>query len=253
MHLDFGSFRVREAAYSPGLRQPRHSHEHSNVTIVVAGQLHEASSSGEYTARPSSVVVKAAGCEHEDRISGFGARTLTIQFAPDSPLGAMLPPRAWAWLDDPQTVRRALVVQNAFEAGNARQLHDAALALIGGGKAILPVGKGTIASPPPWLPEIRALLDERFDQSVRFDNLARDLGLHPVYVSRAFRRHFGVSMTDYVRDLRIRHARHALASSRRSIAAIAAESGFSDASHLCRTFMNLLGLSPRMYRRAARV
>ena len=61
MQLDFGSFQIRQTAYPPGLRQPRHFHEHSNVTIVVAGPLHEASDGGEYTARPWSVVVKAGG------------------------------------------------------------------------------------------------------------------------------------------------------------------------------------------------
>ena len=95
---------------------------------------------------------------------------------------------------------------------------------------------------------MREALDTNFDGTIRFEGLARDLHLHPVYLARAFRRMQGMSMTEYVRALRLRHARHALASSRRSVAAIAGESGFSDASHLCRTFSHAFGVTPRAYR-----
>jgi AraC family transcriptional regulator len=245
--MDFGSFRVRQATYRAGLRQPRHSHEHSNVTIVVAGQLEEASDEGRYTARPCSVVLKGAGCEHEDFVSGYGARTLTIQFAADSPLSALLRPRAWSWLDDPETVRLALAVQTSFELGNAEGLERAAVSLVA---AAIDADRADSAAPPAWLPGVRALLDEQFDKPLRFEALAYDLGLHPVYLSRAFHRYCGTSMTEYVRAMRVRHARHVLSSSRRSVAAIAAEAGFADASHLCRTFTQLLGVTPRAYRRA---
>lgn len=246
--MDFRAFAIRQSTYSPGLRQPRHSHEHSNVTIVVAGQLHEAAEDGEYSARPCSVVLKGAGCEHEDRISGFGARTLTIQFDNASAVANDLRPRAWGWFDQPAIVRAALMVQNAFARRDAMQLERSAVTLV---EATIAFDRtGRIACPPLWLQAVRAAVDEEVENPIRFEALARDFGLHPVYVSRAFRRHYGMSMTDYARAARIRNARHILSSSRCSVAAVAAEAGFSDASHLCRTFTQLLGITPRAYRRA---
>jgi AraC family transcriptional regulator len=111
------------------------------------------------------------------------------------------------------------------------------------------VGRASARSSfPAWLPEIIRTLDAHFDEPLRFDALARDVGLHPVYLSRAFQRYTGRTMLENVRALRLRHARHLLSTSSRTIAAIAADAGFADSSHLCRTFAHLLQITPGAYR-----
>ncbi len=243
--IDCGDFIVTPRHYGPGTRQPRHAHQHSNVTIVTAGQIEEGSGGGEYCALASSVVVKAAGCEHDDRVGGYGARTLSIEFAPDSCFGRAIASRAWQWFEMPETVRAGIALQWAFARADRGALRRTAAALVETVAACVPPPRST----PRWIATVCRAIDERFAASIRFEVLARDLGLHPVYVSRAFRRHTGMSMTAYLRSVRLRHARHALATTRRGIAAIAAESGFADASHLCRTFSALLGITPARYRR----
>ena len=243
--LDFRSFVVRQCTYSPGLRQRRHSHEHNNVTIITAGQLDESSERGEYRGRPSSVVLKAAGCEHETRISGYGARTLTIEFGSWFPIA----PRTWSWSEDINVVRCALALQQAFSSGNVDDVERLAIDLVAN---VIERNQAGHAGTPKWISEIKATLDENFQDAICFEALARDIGLHPVYVSRAFRRHVGSSMTDYVRALRLREARHLLAASRWKIGAIAGQAGFADSSHLCRTFSDLLQMTPKTYRRLCR-
>src|SRR5437867_11356767 len=122
--LDFGTFVLKACTYSPGLRQRRHSHEHNNVTIITNGQIDEAAADGQYCGGPSSVVLKAAGCEHETRISGYGARTLTIEFGDSSPFAASIPARTWWWTEDAAIVRRALALQQAFRRGVPMELEE---------------------------------------------------------------------------------------------------------------------------------
>jgi AraC family transcriptional regulator len=242
--MTFDDFVVRESVYSPGARQPRHVHEHSNVTVITRGQLEEASESGCYRASASSVVVKGAMAEHEDRISGFGARCLSIQFAPESRFGRCVRPGAWAWFEMAEVVRAGIALQRAFDRGDRSHIESAAAVLVEAVHA-RDLVRGNW---PPWLTSLRTVLDARFDEPIRFEELARDFGLHPVYASRAFRRFTGVSMTEYVRAARLLDARRHLASTRRSIGAIAIQSGFADASHLSRTFSNSLGVTPKQYR-----
>jgi transcriptional regulator GlxA family with amidase domain len=56
-------------------------------------------------------------------------------------------------------------------------------------------------------------------------------------------------MGDFVRALRLRHARHLLDATARPLTAISADSGFADASHLCRVFSDAHGVTPKAFRR----
>jgi AraC family transcriptional regulator len=237
--FDLRDFVVREVVYAPGERMPRHAHDYSNVTVVAGGQIDELAPGGHHRGRPGSVVLKPAGCEHENGVSGHGARTLTIELRHGA-IADEIAARPWSWFEQTTIVKAAVALCRASD----REVEPAALDLLA---TVLSTPRGS-AIAPPWLPQVLDALHERFDEPVRLESLARDLGLHPVYVCRAFRRHVGVTMHEYLRGLRLRHARHLLSASRRSITAIAAEAGFSDSSHLSHTFAELLGVTPKSFR-----
>ncbi|HSP15037.1 MAG TPA: AraC family transcriptional regulator [Thermoanaerobaculia bacterium] len=239
----FADFIVRERVYSAGTRLPRHSHEYSNVSIVTGGEIAEAAEGGEHEGRCCSVVMKPARSEHENRVGRNGARTLTIEVRTTSALAPEIAARTWTWFEHAPITRAGLALRCAVENGCGTE--GCAVALLN----LVLSASGADHGAPPWIADVERMLAQRFAESVRFDGIARNLGVHPVYLSRAFRRHAGVSMTEYVRTLRLRHARHLFTTSRRSIAAIAAESGFTDASHLSHVFSELLGMTPRAYRR----
>jgi AraC family transcriptional regulator len=151
----------------------------------------------------------------------------------------------WAWLEEPNVVRAAIALAQA----GAAELESRAFALL----AEVTVGReGGRMGNPPWLAGVMATLDARFGEPLRFDAIARELGLHPVYLSRAFQRCTGRTMQEHVRALRLRHARRLLSASAQTITAIAADAGFADSSHLCRTFADLLDITPGAYRGLAR-
>jgi len=241
-------FTVKEVVYPAGMHQTRHTHAHSNVTVIAGGELEEAAEGGVYRAIPSSVVLKAAAAEHEDRVGSGGAKALSIRFARDSAYGRMLRDGAWMWIDTPDVVRRAIALQRAFAAADAVASERCAAALV---EAVIACYQAPRCA-PEWIGKMRAALDQRFDEPIRFDALARDFALHPVYASRAFRRHVGMSMTEYVQSARLRDARRQLATMPVTVTRVAMDSGFADASHLCRTFSARFGLRPTEYRRMTR-
>jgi AraC family transcriptional regulator len=239
----FPDFVVRERVYSAGTRLPRHSHQYNNISVIVCGEILEAAERGEHHGRYCSVVVKPAGCEHENRIGRRGARTLTIQILATSAMATRLASQTWSWYEQPEVTRAALELQRSARIGS--EIESRAIALV---DTVLGIREAD-AAPPSWMAEVESILATRMDEQMRFGDIANDLGLHPVYLSRAFRRFKGMSMGDYRRQLRLHRARHLLSSSQRSIAAIAAECGFSDASHLSHTFSELLGTTPNRFRR----
>lgn len=241
----FDDFSVREIFYAAGRRMPRHDHAHSNVTAVIRGEMVEQTDFAEHRGRSSSVLVKPAGTAHSNAFIGrVGVATITIEFGAHSPFAREIP--AWSWVEEADVARAALDLHLAVRRDSREDIESTACALLA--TVFTPHRKPDGA--PPWLAHVVDELRARFDEPIRFDALAREAGLHPVYVSRAFRRFTGSSMGDYVRALRLREARHLLASTERPLAVVAAETGFADASHLCRTFAAAHAMTPVAYRTA---
>lgn len=98
-------------------------------------------------------------------------------------------------------------------------------------------------APAPW-PEIRRHIDERFAQRLTLAGLARRFGLGRQHLCEGFRRWFGVPPIEYQIRLRLDRARLLLADRNRSVAAVAAEVGWPDVPHFCRTFRRRCGITP---------
>jgi AraC-like DNA-binding protein len=90
------------------------------------------------------------------------------------------------------------------------------------------------------------VMHDRFTENVSVDELATVTGLSPFHFIRTFRSGFGMPPHAYLTQIRLRHARAALASGiAPADAAIAA--GFCDQSHLTKHFKRSYGITPAQY------
>ena len=241
--MRFRDFVIKETAYAPGARQPRHTHDYASVTVVINGQIDETTPHGEHRGHAGSVVLKAAGTAHEDRVGGFGARTLSIQLQRGL-VADRISSRGWMWFEDASVVRAAVALCSAAK----RDVEDRAIDLL----AAVDECRAPQRTWPRWLPAVISRLNESSDEPLRLQPLAETLGLHPVYLSRAFRQHTGMTMSDYLRRVRLTRVRQLLGMSKHSITAIASETGFTDISHLTRTFSDAFGVTPSAFRNVCR-
>lgn len=102
-------------------------------------------------------------------------------------------------------------------------------------------------SPPAWLQEV--LVNFAWCDAVPLQSAAKDVGIHPVQFSRAFRAHTGMSPSQFRLRSRLERASAMLLTNRSPLARVANECGFADQSHLTRTFNEALGLSPKRFQR----
>ncbi|MBS1707060.1 MAG: helix-turn-helix domain-containing protein [Armatimonadetes bacterium] len=103
---------------------------------------------------------------------------------------------------------------------------------------------------PHWLDRVRDLLHEEFSENLRLEKIALEVGVHPAHLTKAFRRRFGLSIGDYIRQLRVARARQLLEVSDLSIGEIAAATGFADHGHFTRTFKKYTGQTPKSIKSA---
>lgn len=116
---------------------------------------------------------------------------------------------------------------------------------------------GTMACQPfredpderPWMNAVRDALHKDFNRPLRMQAIAREVGIHPVHVSRGFTQRYGVTMTHYLRDLRVMRAAELVVTTGESLSRIAQSTGFSDHAHFTRVFAATIGASPSAFRR----
>jgi AraC-like DNA-binding protein len=96
---------------------------------------------------------------------------------------------------------------------------------------------------------VRAFLSGEYAAQATLADLAEAAGCSRFAAYRAFRGRFGLSPSDYQRQLRLRAARRALAGGT-TVADVAAATGFADQAHLTRWFRRCYGITPGAYRAA---
>ncbi len=96
---------------------------------------------------------------------------------------------------------------------------------------------------------VQEFINQRFtDSTLSLDDVARNVYVHPSYLSRLFSKQFNCHFRTYINTLRINLAIDLLAKTDKSIGEICQEVGFTDHSYFNRVFRQEKGMTPSEYR-----
>ncbi|NQT59803.1 MAG: helix-turn-helix domain-containing protein [Bacteroidetes bacterium] len=98
--------------------------------------------------------------------------------------------------------------------------------------------------------ELFAFLQTHLDRSITIDEISARSNMSPSTLHRAFHRTVQCSPIEYHLQLRIDHALNLLKHSRLSISQVSEASGFSDSNYFSRQFRKRVGMSPREYKKS---
>lgn len=98
---------------------------------------------------------------------------------------------------------------------------------------------------PSFLKKLHEIIEDRWNEFIPLKDLASELQLHPVTISKYFRKHYNCTLADYLRKIKIEKALHLILHTKKSITEIAFICGFSDQSHMTRLFRFYLGFRPK--------
>ena len=251
--IEAGGFRVTEAAYGSNLRLPRHEHPFPSWTAVLAGGFEERFRDGGRACRSGAVLAKPGHATHSNVYGDEGARVVIVEIT-DAAIAAH--PELHGLTESTIRVIPAAAAGSRVRTLRAELRTGAAGRSLGVHSAVLDLGLLLLRTEPRaradramWLGRVTERLRSEFVRPPSLAALAADCGVHPVYLCAAFRAAHGCSPGQYVRRLRIEHARRLLTTTRQTISAIAFASGFSDQSHLTRHFRAATGMTPGEYRR----
>lgn len=224
-------YTARVVRYAPFQQMSAHAHEVHGISAVLGGSLLEEAHHRSVTASAGWIVNKPRAVEHVNRFGPAGATLLAI--SPAEAVGEA--PKGWSWTQNAPALRAGLRLLRA----NSDE--DALVELIA---ALQPYPQSGSAS---WLEAVKVALDDGSAQSV--SAMAAEASVHPVYLARAFRAQYGMSVRAYRLQVKVRRAMYLIATTPLSLTQVALETGFAEHSHMCRSFRVVAGWKPGLLRR----
>jgi two-component system response regulator YesN len=88
-----------------------------------------------------------------------------------------------------------------------------------------------------------------YNEDISVEILAEQVFLSPGYFSYIFKKHTGQSLSRFVKEYRIEHAKRQLEETNRKIVSICQASGFSNVSYFCKSFREYYGCTPEQFRK----
>lgn len=239
-----------------------HFYDTYAIGVVDSGVCRVTTASGAWYAEPGSLLCFAPGVLHRAEVVSTTPYGYRLVYLSDAMLDALVPtgPRRSA------PAFAAPVHTDHALAGALRAAHQAMLdgddrfraeaALVSTVRALLRVNTTAPRVAAPIDRASRALVDttlagftRHLGDRVLLDEIADACGVNTFRLIRTFRRATGIAPYAYLVLMRVNRAR-ALLEAGVPISRAALQCGFSDQSHLTRTFTRTFGVSPGRYRRA---
>ncbi|MEM8524434.1 MAG: AraC family transcriptional regulator [Bacteroidota bacterium] len=101
---------------------------------------------------------------------------------------------------------------------------------------------------PSWVVKLKEILHDD-PSNITLQSLSKELGVHPVHISRAVPKYLSVGLGAYIRKVKLSKATNLLLDSNLSLTEIAYQAGFSDQSHFNHVFKFYYKIAPGQFRK----
>jgi AraC family transcriptional regulator len=250
--LEIAEFIITENIHMAGSKISEHSHENAHFCFVLEGSYSEFQNKRELICQPSTLTFRPSGEVHRDYFHEQDVRVFIIE----------IPPK---WIerlrDNSIQLCRAVNFQDnvlpRLTTRLNREFHhmDNASSLIIEGLTIEIIAEAaryslqhTEQQIPHWLKRAKDLIHARFSENLTLNQIASDVGVHPVHLASVFRQKYHSTVGEYIRQLRIEYACRKLAKENTPLVKIALDAGFANQAHFSSTFKRLTGFTPTSYR-----
>jgi AraC family transcriptional regulator len=241
---------LTEVTHRIGRKLPLHTHESAYFGLLIDGSYSErcASRNAEYS--PFTMGFHPPSLTHSDEVGASGSRMFCVELR-DSFLSQTRP-----YLTAPEFVPDlcasavtwlGLRLYRSFAGGTLSLLQTQELC----GDMLERVSGAALQNElgqPIWLKRATELLRDCFRESLTLAGIAQQVQIHPIHLSRVFRKRNCCTMAEYVNRLRVQYVCRSLQTGWADLVDLAADAGFADQSHMGRVFKLITGQTPGQFR-----
>lgn len=248
--------RLAETKYAPGLKVPKHSHEHGYFSLVLEGAFDGLFGGTAQSGKPFNAAFRPPDEPHSVHFRRSGARLFSIEVEAHRLEHAR---EHSLRLDRSTELAGGQLAWLAFRIyREARAMDDVSPLAIEGlflemlAEASRCSRKVVERRIPRWLKQVKEIVDISFYDKLTISGMADTVGVHPVHLATMFRKHYGCTIGECIRQRRVEYASRKLSESDTALVEIALAAGFSDQTHFSKTFKHFTGLTPARFRASFR-
>jgi len=97
--------------------------------------------------------------------------------------------------------------------------------------------------------EVKKYIEAQYANEISLELAAKHVHIHPMYLSKIFKKETGVNFIEYLTEVRIAHAKQFLADARLKVYEVSAKVGYNDSKHFSKVFKSAVGVTPYEYRK----
>jgi len=224
---------------------PDHEHGAATLCFVVDGSFEEKLDARMIEGSKGTLIYRPAGATHSDRFLSDRTVTFALDLASEiAEYGPSLP----QVVSSPKTAQLVRqLYRESIEQDPFSSLAVASLLLSIQDELAL-VQDNNELRPPGWLRRVHDRLESQESDFPSLEELAASANVHPMHLTRVFRKFYGCSVGQYQRGIRLERCSHLLKTTNLSIGEIAITLGFCDQAHFIRAFRAKQGCTPRQFR-----
>ncbi len=253
--LDVPGFRLMKGEHVGGSTLPRHVHDDPTLCYLFRGRFLEDSPGHSFDCRDDTLKLTGAGDPHSNRFIAGESHGVRVdidrtRFGDMRAIHRLLDDRVFLPNSGARgLMHRVMVEMNTPDEASALAVEGLLLELLSRlARETTVAGRAM----PDWLRRAHDMVEGLFATPVTLGGIAREVGVAPSTLARAYRRTFRSTVGERVRALRVESAARALLRTSLSLAEIAQMNGFYDQSHFTNVFRRQFGVSPARFRARSR-
>lgn len=111
------------------------------------------------------------------------------------------------------------------------------------------LGAKGIQTPNKMMDQLIAFMESHYAEDITLETAAERVFMHPMYVSKWFKKETGKNFVDYLTEIRIAKAKEFLGDYSLKIYAVSDMVGYSDPKYFSKVFKQAVGVTPKEYRK----
>jgi len=243
-HLDFCSISI--VNYSKPVSEEWHSHEDIHLSLILQGGNLESRKKEDTQVSSGKIIAYNEGEIHRNRFTAFPSKNLNLELKSDffSENDLNFNDLNLSGTKNIEAYLELIKIHNELHINDHYTFDSIQLSL----KSLFTTNNLS-SNKPMWIKSLKEIIEDRWNEFISLDELALILNVHPVTISKYFKKYYNGSLGDYMRKVKVQKALHYLFHTNMPITEIAFTCGFSDHSHMIRVFKMYVGYNPKSIRK----